>query len=89
MDNALSAGLGSGTLDNTSIKVTTADAQVQGSVGQVALSGQAGSSVTVGTKTPLLLDGYEDKSGNSQGTALVTVGTGEAATVGGAILQLG
>ena len=86
VDNALSAGLGSGTLDNVSLKVTDAKSQVQGSVGQVALSDTAGTSVTVGTKTPLVLDGYEDKSGNSQGTALVTVGTGEAATVGGAIL---
>ena len=89
VENALATGVSDGQLENASISVTKSDSEVQGSVGQVALSGQAGSSVTVGTKTPLVLDGYEDKSGNSQGTALVTVGSGDTATVGGATLKTG
>ena len=89
VENALATGVSDGQLENASIKVTSSTSQVQGSVGQIALDSSAGSSVTVGTKTPLILDGYEDKSGNSQGTALVTVGSGDTATVGGAILQTG
>ena len=91
VENALASnvgGTGAGSLENTSIAVSSADSQVQGSIGQVALGDSAGSSVTVGTKTPLVLNGHE-VNGQSQGTALVTVGSGDAATVGGAELQAG
>ena len=91
VDNVLSTGVSDGQLDNTSINITKDDAaaQVQGSIGQVAIAGDAGiDSVTVGTKTPLILNGHE-VDGVSQGTALVTVGTGEDATVGGATVQAG
>ena len=91
VDNVLSTGVSDGQLDNTSINITKDDAaaQVQGSIGQVAIAGDAGiDSVTVGTKTPLILNGHE-VDGVSQGTALVTVGTGDTATVGGAKVQAG
>ena len=91
VDNVLSTGVSDGQLDNTSINLTKDDAaaQVQGSIGQVAIAGDAGiDSVTVGTKTPLILNGHE-VDGVSQGTALVTVGTGDTATVGGAKVQAG
>ena len=88
VENALATGVSDGQLDNTSIAVSSSDSQVQGSIGQVALGDSAGSSVTVGTKTPLVLNGHE-VNGQSQGTALVTVGSGDTATVGGAELQAG
>ena len=88
VENALASGVSDGQLDNTSIAVSSTASQVQGSIGQVALSESAGSSVTVGTKTPLVLNGHE-VNGQSQGTALVTVGSGDTATIGGAELQAG
>ena len=89
VENALATGVSDGQLDNTSIAVSSSDSQVQGSIGQVAIAADAGtSSVTVGTKTPLVLNGHE-VNGQSQGTALVTVGSGDTATVGGAALQAG
>ena len=93
VENVLATGVSDGQLDNTSIALTasnvSAGAQVQGSVGKVAIAADAGtSSVTVGTKTPLVLNGHEI-DGVSQGTALVTVGTGDTATIGGATLQAG
>ena len=89
VEDALASGVSDGQLDNAQIKVTTGDANVQGSLGSVNLSGTAGTSVTVGTKTPLVLNGYESKAGESQGTALVTAGSGTDATVGGAELKAG
>ena len=89
VEDALASGVSDGQLDNAQIKVTTGDANVQGSLGSVNLSDTAGTSVTVGTKTPLVLNGYESQAGESQGTALVTAGSGADATVGGAELQAG
>ena len=88
VEDALATGVDVG-YGNTSVTVSSSSSAVQGPVGQVALTGNAGSSVTVGTKTPLVLQGHENAAGVSQGTALVTVGTGETATVGGAKLQTG
>ena len=88
VENALATGVSDGQLDNTSISVSSSSAVVQGSIGQVALGDTAGNSVTVGTKTPLVLNGHE-VNGQTQGTALVTAGTGATATVGGATLQAG
>ena len=88
VEDALATGVDVG-YGNTSVTVSSSSSAVQGAVGQVALTENAGGSVTVGTKTPLVLQGHENAAGVSQGTALVTVGTGETATVGGAALQTG
>ena len=89
VEDALASGVSDGQLDNAQIKVTDGNANVQGSLGSVNLSDTAGTSVTVGTKTPLVLNGYESQAGESQGTALVTAGSGADATVGGAELKAG
>ncbi len=89
VEDALASGVSDGQLDNAQIKVTDGNANVQGSLGSVNLSDTAGTSVTVGTKTPLVLNGYESQAGESQGTALVTAGSGTDATVGGAELKAG
>ena len=71
-------------LANTSVKVDNAK-NVTGSFGQVLTTGN---SVDVSGKHALTLNGHA-VNGESQGSALVQVGSGDTATVGGATLKAG
>ena len=72
-------------LANTSVNVDNAK-NVTGSFGQVQMT--TGNSVDVSGKHALTLNGHA-VNGESQGSALVQVGSGDTATVGGATLKAG
>ena len=73
-------------LANTSVNVDNANNNVTGSFGQVQMT--TGNNVDVSGKHALTLNGHE-VNGESQGSALVQVGSGDTATVGGATLKAG